>query len=185
MKEEYTDSNNLGETAESVEAVSETVSDSETDAAELQKQLIAERERAEGFEAEIGRLRESLGEADVLKNKVEELQKTIDAQKAAENEAQRKRILQDRFLKAADGAEFINDFTRDGLLREFEGAVCDEANEGVEDSEVFDRLVSGRSNLFAPRSGIPSVVAASSGALSALSDDDVREVMGLSARSGH
>ena len=63
--------------------------------------------------------------------------------------------------------------------------MCDKAYEGMEDTEVFGRLVSGRSNLFAPRSGIPSVVAASSGALSALSDDDVREVMGLSARIGH
>lgn len=155
------------------------VSEAQKGADELRAQLDAERERVCSFEAEIGRMRESLGEADVLKNKVEELQKTIDERRAADEAAERSRSMRERFQAAAGGAEFLNDFTRDGLLAEFESALADKANEGKADSEVFDMVISGRENLFAPESGIPSVVAASSGALGTLSVSDVREIMGL------
>lgn len=145
----------------------------------IENEMIAERGEAEldvqNAETEA---QNSVDEAEELRERVKELQRVIDERERCERDAERKREIRGRFMMAAGNAEFINDFTRDGLLGEFERAVSEAANDGMSDSEIFGGLVDGRENLFVPPSGIPSVVAATGGG-SRISDDDVRAIMGL------
>lgn len=145
----------------------------------LEEKLKEASANAAKMEEEISALRLSQGEADEMKIKIEELQKVIDL--SAEKEAQRKSEegLMRRFEAAAGNAEFLNEFTRAGVLEEFKAAILAEENAGRADGEIYGELVSGRDNIFAPQGGVPSVVASTMGFGGSITDSDVREIMGL------
>lgn len=131
------------------------------------------------YETEIEGLRDSTGEAEKLKERVKELQKTIDDRKAADEAAEQDRKLSDRFGAAIGEAKFLNEFTKNGLFSEFKAAIADKSNEGKSDKEIYEGLIKDRDNLFLPKDGIPSVVSATGGVDAVNNDSDIREIMGL------
>ena len=144
----------------------------------LKAELAAAQKKIKDYETEIGGLRDSMGEAEKLQEKIEELQKTIDDRKAADDAARENKQLLDRFGKAIGEAQFLNEFTKEGVFTEFKAAVADESNAGKSDSEIYAALVENRDNLFIPEGGIPGVVSPGSDSASEI-DNDVREIMGL------
>lgn len=145
----------------------------------LKKDLETAKGKITDYETEIEGLRDSTGEAEKLKERVKELQKTIDDRKAADEAAEQDRKLSDRFGVAIGDAKFLNEFTKNGLFSEFKAAIADKSNEGKSDKEIYEGLIKDRDNLFLPKDGIPSVVSATGGVGTANNDSDIREIMGL------
>ena len=134
------------------------------------------------------------GDAEKLSEKIEELQNILDRKQSEIDEKQAKldkihadeesraaeERLTARFSEASGGAEFLNSYTRDGVYAAFRGAVEDAANAGRADSEIYDEIVRGREDLFAPSGDVPTVVASGGFGMSGeLTDSDIREIMGL------
>ncbi len=134
---------------------------------------------AEQLNAELAGLRESQCEAEEMKMKIEELQKVIDDRKTEDENREYRMALEKRFNAATGNAEFLNEYTKNGLLDKFADALGMEENQGLSDKEIFGKLTDGEENLFVPDGGIPSVVASTSGFGTDLSLGDVREIMGL------
>ena len=145
---------------------------------ELKAELETAQKKITDYETEIGGLRESVGEAEKLQEKIDKLQKDIDDRKAAEDAAKESKQLLDRFGKAIGEAQFLNEFTKEGVFTEFKAAVADESNTGKSDEEIYKSLVESRDNLFMPEGGIPEIVPPSGGGGTEI-DNDVREIMGL------
>lgn len=145
---------------------------------ELKAELETAQKKITDYETEIGGLRESVGEAEKLQEKIDKLQKDIDDRKAAEDAAKENKQLLDRFGKAIGEAQFLNEFTKEGVFTEFKAAVADESNTGKSDEEIYKSLVENRDNLFMPEGGIPEIVPPSGGGGTEI-DNDVREIMGL------
>ncbi len=146
---------------------------------DLKAQLDEAHTKSARMEEELSRLGEMQCEADKVREKMEELQTIIDEKNRAEKEMMQESALNQRFCEASRNMEFINEFTRKGILSRFKDAVLDEGNAGRDDGEIFDSLVEGQANLFAPRDGIPAVVAPTMGFGGSITDADVREIMGL------
>ena len=172
-----------GATSEQIKAVldinSADIGKAKQGAEALQTELDEAKKKITDYETEIDGLKGSMGEAEKLKEKITELQKTIDERKAADKEAEREKALLQRFNAACGKSEFLNDFTKAGVLEKFKAAIADKENEGKADKEIFESITSGLDNLFVPEGGIPGVVSSSSKAGSTEIDDDVREIMGL------
>ena len=140
-------------------------------AEELKTQLGAANSR-------IAELETSLGEAENLRTRINELQKSID-ERDAENAAKEKdRVLKERFNSAAENVSFINELTGKGIFSEFISALEDSGSAGKSDREIFKALTEGRDNLFMPEGGFPTVVSSTSFG-GDFTDGDVREIMGL------
>lgn len=127
----------------------------------------------------LAELEERQCEAEKMKNRIEELQKVIDESHEQAEKERVKTLMESRFASAAGTAEFLNDFTRNGVLAEFMTAVNAEENAGKSDEEIFCGIVENRENIFVPEGGIPAVVAATGGFGGQITDGDVREIMGL------
>lgn len=172
-----------GATAEQIKAVldinSADIGKAKQSAEALQTELDEAKNKITEYETEIDGLKGSMGEAEKLKEKIDKLQKTIDERKAADEEAEKAKALSERFNAACGKAEFLNDFTKAGVLEEFKAAIADKANEGKADKDIFEQITTGRDNLFVPEGGIPGVVSSTSGAGDSEIDNDVREIMGL------
>ncbi|MBE7024231.1 MAG: hypothetical protein IJ285_06330 [Clostridia bacterium] len=132
------------------------------------------------LEAETESLKNSQYEAENMKDKIEELQKVIDERRLRDENEGKRTELEKRFSQAVGDAEFLNDYTRQGIFDLFEKALEMEENQGLSDGEVFESITAGSENLFAENTRVPSVVASTSGFGSNLSNGDVREIMGLS-----
>ncbi len=130
-------------------------------------------------EAEVEQLKIGQCEADEMREKINELQKVIDQKNEAEERAKSENALNTRFGLAAEGMDFVNDFTRRGVFEQFKDAVLDEKNAGKSDSEIYEALTTGRENLFVPQGGIPAAVSLTNGFGGNITDGDVREIMGL------
>ena len=76
------------------------------------------------YERTIGEMKASAGSADALKSKIAELEKNIDK-------------------------PFLNDFTKDGMLREFREALGKPEYKGKGDAEIFAALTKDRNGIFA------------------------------------
>lgn len=148
---------------------------------ELRTQLDAAAEKILGYEEQISALNESLGEAEKVKEELCTLQKTI-SEREAQDLAEKKRQEQlERFKKASDGAEFLNEYTERGLFGEFCAALANEESQGMTDAELYEKITSDKGNLFIPKGAeIPSVVSVSGGDAHGFDDGDIREIMGLS-----
>ncbi len=141
----------------------------------LKLQLSEAEAKLAGYEEATKCLEESQCEAEKMRIKMEELQKVID-----ETSAERSRdALVERFKGVAGDAKFLNDFTKNGLMTEFLEAVQDEKNVGRSDEEIYNGLVEGRENIFVPDESVPTVVASTMGFGGQITENDVREIMGL------
>ncbi len=147
---------------------------------ELKSQLEAATAKVAEMEDKISALKESQREADEIKLKAKELQKIVDERLESDKEEHLKQELCRRFEAVAEGTPFVNDFTREGIFEQFKAAVADERNVGKADGEIYAALTTGKDNLFVPDGGVPAVVASTMGFGGALSDGDIREIMGLS-----
>lgn len=150
-------------------------------------ELEAAQQRISALEAELSAVKNGQGEAEKLQIKIDELQKVLDGKQAAEEAERAEKSIRERFGAVTGGAEFLNSYTRDGVLAEFRAAVSDAANAGRSDAEIYREITDGQESLFVPDGGIPSVVATSGFGLcgGSLGDSDVREIMGLSERSAN
>lgn len=142
-------------------------------------QLRAELEGAQSsignMEGEISRLQQLQREAEKMKESYEELQKAADARAEQDRIAK----LESRFSDAANGAEFLNQYTRLGVFQSFKEALDAEENSGKSDADIFREITAGGENLFLDTTEVPRVVDSATGFGMDLSDSDVREIMGL------
>ena len=146
---------------------------------DLKKNLEAAQNKVSEYEGEISTLKESLGDTEKMQQKIDFLQKTIDDRKAEDDAVAAEKAIKGRFDAACGEAEFLNDFTREGLFNEFKTALSDEKNASKSDAEIYKAITEGKDNLFMPEDGIPGVVSSTTGSGSAATDADVREIMGL------
>ena len=147
---------------------------------DMKEELATAKETVESLTSEVSALKEGMSDADEMKKKIEELQNIIDTRQAEDLEAEKAAELKKRFEKASGGAEFLNEFTRNGVMERFSEALEIEDNCGKSDAEIFEAVTADMGNLFATDGGVPSVVASTSGFGADLSSGDIREIMGLS-----
>jgi len=151
------------------------------------------KKNAEGLQKELDEVNKALGEltaekesllegqyeAEKMKNKIEELQKVIDDRKAEDERNLKNQEIQKRFDAVTGDAEFLNDFTRKGVLERFSEAISVSDNVGKSDAEIFEAITSDVGNIFSSRNDMPSVLASTSGFGADLTMGEVREIMGL------
>jgi len=147
---------------------------------EMKKELETANRRVEELISENSVLKDGQCEAEKMKTEIEELQKIIEDRRIEDEKIARDAAILDRFENAANGAEFLNEFTRKGVLERFSEALGAEENTGKSDAEIFQAITASEGNLFVADGGVPSVVASTSGFGADLSMGDVREIMGLS-----
>lgn len=155
----------VGRAKNSVTELQKALEEAETENAQIKERLSA-------FES-------TQCEAEEMKNEIERLQKVIEETEQNQQQEKAEADLAKRFNTAAEGRAFVNKFTQDGLFAEFRTAVMAEENAGKSDAEIYGGLVSGRENIFAPDNDVPVAVASTMGFGGNVTDDDVREIMGL------
>ncbi len=146
---------------------------------ELKAQLEASELKSAELEERVSVLQQGQSDAEKMKDELERLQKVIDQKNQAEQERCAKDELFKRFDAASKGAEFVNDFTRNGVFEQFKAALADEKNIGKADGEIYGELTADKEGIFAEKKDMPSVIASTAGFGGAISDNDVREIMGL------
>ena len=139
------------------------------------------RTQLETANSRITELETSLGDAEEMRIRIKELQKSIDDRIAEDAEKEKREGIEKRFDGAVGDRVFINDLTRKGLVSEFAAALERSENSALTDAEIFTRITEGQDNLFVPEGGIPSVVASTTFGGGAFTDNDIREIMGLPA----
>lgn len=144
----------------------------------LKKDLETANGKIADYEKEIGTLKESIGNTEEMQKKIDTLQQSIDERKAADEAAALEKATVDRFNAVCGEAKFLNEFTKNGLFAEFKTALADDANKTKSDKDIYEAITNGKDNIFMPDGGIPGV-ASSTGGTSTVSDNDVREIMGL------
>lgn len=130
--------------------------------------------------SKITELEASIGEAEKLRSKINELQNSIDARATEDAEKEKTKKLEERFRSVSGDLGFINKLTENGIFAEFTAALEDASNDGKSDTEIFKALTDGRDNLFAPDGKVPAVVSSTAFGGADFTDSDVREIMGLS-----
>ena len=120
-------------------------------------------------------------EAEEMKSEIERLQKVIEENEKSRETEKAEADLAKRFNTATGGKEFVNKYTQNGLFAEFRDAVAEEKNAGKSDAEIYSTLIEGRENIFVPDNDVPIAVASTLGFGGAVTDSDVREIMGLPA----
>lgn len=101
------------------------------------------------YERTIGELKTSAGNADTLKSRIAELEKSIADRDAAEKAATEAAAIAGRFDAVSADKPFLNDFTKDGMLREFREALGKPEYKGKGDAEIFAALTKDRDGIFA------------------------------------
>ena len=130
------------------------------------------------YEKEIGTLKESIGDTEAMQKKIDDLQASIDDRKKADEAAAADADMKNRFDTVCGEAKFLNEFTRNGLFNEFKTALADEANKTKSDKDIYEAITNGKDNIFEPEGGIPGVVSSTGGG-SPVTDNDIRDIMGL------
>ena len=152
-------------------------------AEELKTELDAVKRTVEELTAENSGLKDSQYEAEKMKIQIEELQKVIDDRKSEDEMAAKKAEILSRFENVSGNAEFLNEFTKKGVLEQFSAALEAGENVGKSDGEIFEAITSGVGNIFVPENSVPSILASTSGFGTDLSMGEVREIMGLDPRA--
>lgn len=146
---------------------------------DLKAELETANKSIESLTSEVETLKDSQCEAEKMKSKIDELQKIIDDRKSEDERIARESEMQTRFENASGGAEFLNEFTKNGVFTQFSEALELRENQGKSDAEIFEELTANVGNLFAASDGVPSVVASTAGFGADMTMSDVREIMGL------
>lgn len=146
---------------------------------ELKKELDAINKTVEELTAENSELKENQYEAENLKMQIDELQKVIDDRNSEDEKAAKNAEILSRFENVSGNAQFLNEFTKKGVLEQFSTAIENRENLGKSDGEIFEAITAGVENIFVPENGVPSILASTSGFGADLSMGEVREIMGL------
>ncbi len=144
----------------------------------VQKDLDAANNKISGYETQIKDLKSV--DTEGLKNRIKDLEKQIDDRKAADDAAIREKNYTERFEKVTGERKYLNDFTRSGVYEEFKTAITDKANDGKNDSDLFEALVKDREGIFAstnPGVDVPGM--GNGGGTDKIDENQVRAVMGL------
>ena len=109
----------------------------------------------DGLTAKLTEAKSTITAMEAGKGNAEELQKQLDAYKAAERKqqedmekARQKADMDARFQAAMGDKEFASDFTRSGVYAEFVKAIADPANKGKGDTELFSGLTKDKDGVF-------------------------------------
>lgn len=96
---------------------------------------------------ELTEAKETISSLEKNKANADELQKTIDAYKAADQKREEKAKADavtadhtERFNKVLGDRKFAHEYIRQGVFHDFEKALADEANKGKGDAELFDSI---------------------------------------------
>lgn len=131
------------------------------------------------YETQLEELKASAGDSSRLQAKVAELEAAMDERRKADEQAAAAALLNDRFEKASAGRKYLNDYTRRGILSEFESALTQDENKGKSDAEIFSALVNDRDGVFASENPPANIPGSDPIAAEALDEAHVRAVMGL------
>ena len=179
-------------TRDDLRGIIENISDSQlksildlnsSDIGKAKKSVETLNSQLEAANSKIAELETAMGDAEGMRLKIKELQKTIDDRKAEDTANQQRMETEKRFDSAAGNTKFINELTRKGILAEFTAALDDESYKDKSDAEIFGALTKGRDNLFTPDGGVPTVVSSTAFGADSFTDNDIREIMGLPANS--
>lgn len=150
------------------------------DTAQMENELATAKSTIADYESTIGELKASAGDAEKLTARIADLEKAISDREAADKAAAEEAALLARFNTVSDGKQFINDFTKNGIVAEFKDALAKDENKGKGDAEIFAAMVKDRDGIFvnpnAPQDipGTGNIPPAGT-----LDDNQVRAVMGL------
>ena len=136
--------------------------------------LAAANQKIAEYEQEIESLKDATANADALKLKVAELEKSIQERKEKAEAA-----VTSRFDAVVGEKQFLNDFTRTGVLNEFKAAIADKENVGKSDSDILAALVKDREGIFANPNPPASIPGTGNIDTEKLDESRVRAIMGL------
>lgn len=97
----------------------------------------------------ITRLEGANGEIEQMRGELERYRTAEQQRTAAEQEAAAAAQLSNRFAAAAGNTQFVNDYTRDGVLAQFKAAIANTANVGRADADVLAELIKDKPGLLA------------------------------------
>lgn len=97
----------------------------------------------------ITRLEGSNADVEAVRSELERYRTAEQQRIAAEQTAAAEAQMANRFNAAAGNAQFVNDFTRDGVLAQFRTAIANPANTGRADTEVLAELIKDKPGLLA------------------------------------
>lgn len=103
---------------------------------ELKGQIKDKDETIKGLEESVGNEEEMKAQLEAYKEK----------EKKAEEERKQEQIeegLKARFENVTDGAEFVNEFTKEGAYKNFKEALDNPENKGKGDKEIYQALMKG------------------------------------------
>ncbi len=148
---------------------------------ELQKALEEAETKNALINDKLSEFENSQCEAEEMKSEIDRLQKVIEENEKSREREKAEADLAKRFDTATGGKEFVNKYTQNGLFAEFRDAVAEEKNAGKSDAEIYSTLIEDRENIFVLDNDVPIAVASTMGFGGAVTDSDVREIMGLPA----
>lgn len=103
----------------------------------------------------ISRLETAGADAEQLRNELQRYREVEQQRAAAEQAAAAEAQTANRFKTAMGSIQFVNDYTRDGVLAQFRDAIADPANAGRGDTEVLAALIKDKPGLLAnPNPGV-------------------------------
>lgn len=121
------------------------------------------KESAESLQPQLDEAKKTIAELEAVKSDATKLQEELDKYKMAEQqkaEAEQKKqartALEQRFEAIAKG-EFINEYTKSGILSDFEAALADNANTGKGDAEVYAAIIKDRDGIFKNPNPVPGM----------------------------
>ena len=141
--------------------------------------LAAANQKIAEYEQEIESLKDATANADALKLKVAELEKSIQERKDADEKEKAEAAVTSRFDAVVGEKQFLNDFTRTGVLNEFKAAIADKVNVGKSDSDILTALVKDREGIFANPNPPASIPGTGNIDAEKLDESRVRAIMGL------
>lgn len=145
----------------------------------LEEKLSAAQREAREYNEKLRGLEDTAGDTEALNQKIKELQEAISAREQADKEAATEADLRKRFQDAKGGADFLNDFTENGIFREFQQALSDAKNAGKSDANIYAELTRDRDGLFANAHPPADIPGAGTVDTKALEDNEIRRAMGL------
>lgn len=128
-------------TAEQVKAILDLNS------ADITKALNKQKDELNQANDALKTAQETIASLEANKANAAELQKQIDAYKAADEkraqeakEAAERAELEERFNAVSGDKKYIHDMVREGVMKDFGAALNDKANRGKGDAEIFEAL---------------------------------------------
>lgn len=145
---------------------------------EFEKQLQAVNEARTALQSEIGELKKE--DPSVLKERISELEKQIEARKAEDEKAVYEKNMAERFENVLGESKFVNELTKKGIFAEFKAAVEDKNNKGKGDNDIYALLTKDREGIFACENPSVDIPGTGKDVADQIEDSEIRAIMGLS-----